>query len=207
MNIVKEEIQIILNKSITENDFIERVIQKFNNNKYELKDFLFYYFYVRLERHLLINYFSEKNNIGLLENIDYIIPINNRKLIISKIQNEMDFLIPKPELSWYQFFIIFGLLLVPLVIIISFLIMYVELIFLLYEAILSGFILILILTIPYVVYLIRPSLFLIYNIPKVKTYNDFIIEIVNLNIIFFEINNYCKTKKVLSYWYKNGTII
>ena len=206
MNIVKEEIQIILNKSITENDFIERVIHKLDNNKKELKDFLFYYFYVRLERYLLINYFTEKNNIDLLEDIDYLIPIKNRKLMISKIQNEMDFLIPKPELSWSQFFIISGLLLIPLVIIMFFVIMYVELIFLLYEAILSGFIFILILTVPYVIYLIKPSFFLIYNIPNVKTFNDFINEIVNINIILFQINDYCETRKVLSYWYKNGTI-
>lgn len=117
----------------------------------------------------------------------------------SELRSHYNFVVPIPVLSPSSFIIITILIIVPVVFIVLSTLKSLELLWLVAALFSLGFGLVIIFSLVLVVHFLKPQLLNKYEIPDVKTIRDYVFKIVELNHIYYQIDNYHRLGEEIHY--------
>lgn len=186
-------------ESIDSDDFAKRVISVFKKNENKLEFFLFEHFDTKV-RNALSEIYDDvdfKNN----SHIQKIIPKRNRKVFLRNLEGKTNIVMPRPVMSWFTFIFSISLVLIPVIIILYFSLLSKEFFFVSLVILTSGGVFILFILL-LIVHFLNPSLLSSNDLPRVKTYLDFITELVKINKHIYKINDFRLTRELLLLSYK-----
>ncbi|MFW5701291.1 MAG: hypothetical protein ACOCWM_06330, partial [Cyclobacteriaceae bacterium] len=189
----------IASESIDSDDFVNKVISVFIRNENKFDFFLFQHFKNRIKNGLA----ELDANLIFNDNfhIDKVIPKENRKNFLRKLEEKTDLVMPRPVMSSLTFIIAFSLVLIPFIVIVYFSLKSVEF-FIVTLIILTSGGLFLLFILLIITHFLCPNLLSSNDLPSVKTFSDFINEIVKINKHFYRINDFRLTKELLALQYK-----
>ncbi|TRX46290.1 hypothetical protein FNH22_31180 [Fulvivirga sp. M361] len=187
-------------------EFEQKSIDLFRENVKVFSDFLYLAFYLRVERYLLLKRFPEKNGIGREESVDIYFPPSKLNESLNDLQANIDLIVPRPTFPKWKWLVILISVVVPIILLTSLFIYSPEILLVILEVNLVGGLLIALLSILLLIIYIKPAFFRIDSLPNVKSFDDFILKILEINRIFFEINDYEKSRNELRAMYENPVI-
>lgn len=187
-------IEELSKQSKTIDEFVDEVISLFKKDRNLYHTFLKEVFFVRLERYFLLNIFPEKNSISQDMDINLLIPIPERKQMLLELQNGIDLLTPRLVLPKWKFFMMLGLILVPILAIVSLAIYDPSFLIVIFELTFFGGLILYIFSLIVIIHFIKPTFFTGSYLLGIRNFSDLVREIVILNYVFFEINDFEKTR-------------
>ena len=190
----------IYEQSNSREEFISSCTSIFSKNRSFFEKFLKLVFYSRIRQLLVSSKESDEEKIFLDDLLIKYFP-NQSDQDYFELQSGLDLIIPRAKYKKWKDLVLISSLLLPLIIIITILIIDSKYFFVLFELSLLGLLVPILLSVLVVVYMIAPNTFKVKKFPAQYNLGGFINELVSINLIFFEINRFEKSRFELNRLY------